>query len=112
MKPKLFYDHLILIEEIEITLITHQVTREECEEILELVDKTMHSEIIQTILKHLPTHHHEVFLTRLHTVPHDRSIMTFLKEHTVVDIEKEILNTADRVKKGIIREIELAKIKK
>jgi hypothetical protein len=109
MKTKLFYDHLILIEEIEITLVTHQITKEECEEMLHLVDKMMHSEILQEILKHLPHHHHQEFLTRFHATPHERSVMTFLKEHTLVDIEKEILQVANTVKKKVIKEIEAAK---
>ena len=106
MKVKLFYDHLILIEEIEITLTTKQITREECEEILHLVDKTMHSEILHKILSHLPHIHHEEFLIRFHATPHDISLMKFLKEHTLVDIEKEILKTANSVKKKVLKEIE------
>lgn len=106
---KLFYDHLIIIEEIEMTLTTHQITKEECEDVLHLIDKTMHSEILNRILKHLPRTHHEEFLTRFHAAPHDTSLMTFLKNHTVVDIEKEILMVANNVKKKMIKEIERAK---
>jgi hypothetical protein len=105
MKAKIFYDHLIIIEEIELTLMTHQITKEECEEILRLVDRTMHSDILQRILKHLPFHHHEEFLTRFHAAPHDSKLMTFLKDHTIVDIEKEILSAANSVKNTVIREI-------
>lgn len=109
MKPKIFYDHLILIEEIEFTLFTHQLTREECEEIVELIDKTMHTEIMQTILKHLPHHHHEEFLTRFHAIPHDKSLITYLNTRTAVNIEKEILKTANNVKKRVLKEIATAK---
>jgi hypothetical protein len=109
MKTKIFYDHLLLIEEIEITLATHQITREECEEILHIVDKAMHSEILHKILHHLPHPYHEKFLVHFHATPHDKSLMTFLKEHTIVDIEKEILSAANAVKKKIIKEIEAAK---
>lgn len=106
---KLFYDHLIIIEEVAQVLTTHQLTQQECEEILDLVDKTMHSEILGTILKHLPRAHHERFLIHFHAVPHDRKILEFLQEHTPVDIEKEILKTANGVKKKILKEIEGAK---
>ncbi len=106
---KVFYDHLIIIEEIEFTLATHQITKEECKEILHLIDRTMHSEILSNILKHLPHAHHEEFLTRFHGAPHDKSLMSFLKDHTMVDIEKEILGVANRVKKTMIKEIERAK---
>lgn len=106
---KIFYDHLIIIEEITEVLATHQLTRDESEEILHLVDKTMHTEILQSILKHLPHHHHEEFLTKFHAMPHDISLMRYLKEHTVVDIEKVILLTANKVKKTVLREIQAAK---
>jgi hypothetical protein len=110
MKAKIFYDHLIIIEEVEMILITHQLTKEECEEILQLIDRTMHNEILQKILSHLPRHHHEEFLTRFHAAPHDNKLMTFLKDHTIVDIEKEIMIVADSVKKKVLKEIEAAKI--
>ena len=106
---KIFYDHLIIIEEITEVLATHQLTRSECEEILELVDKTMHTEILQSILKHLPHHHHEEFLMKFHAVPHDIGLMTYLKDRTVVDIEKIILLTANKVKKNVLKEIQAAK---
>ena len=53
--------------------------------------------------------HHEEFLNRLHTAPHDKSIMTFLKDHTAVDMEKEILRVANSVKKKVMKEIEAAR---
>ena len=65
--------------------------------------------ILHKILKHLPHHHHEEFLNRLHTAPHDKSIMTFLKDHTAVDMEKEILRVANSVKKKVMKEIEAAR---
>jgi hypothetical protein len=106
---KLFYDHLIIIEEVTEVLVTHQLTQRECQEILELVDRAMHSEILNTIFKHLPKPHHEMFLVHLHAAPHDRKILEFIKEKSAVDIEKEILKTANAVKKKVIKEIESAK---
>lgn len=106
---KLFYDHLIIIEEVTEVLVTHQLTQRECEEILELVDKAMHSEILNTIFKHLPKPHHEMFLIHFHAAPHDKKILEFLKDKSAVDIEKEILKTANRVKKNVLKEIKSAK---
>jgi hypothetical protein len=105
---KIFYDHLIIIEEITEILTTHELTRDEYQQILDLIDKTMHMEILQSILKHLPGQHHEEFLTKLHAIPNDIGLMNYLKEHTVVDIEKVILMTANKVKKHVLKEIQAA----
>ncbi len=106
---KLFYDHLIIIEEIVAVLVEHKLSKKEQEEILDLVDQTMHQEILATIMHHLPKDHHERFLIHLHATPGDKKIMEFVKEKSGVDIEKEILKTADRVKRNVLKEIEAAK---
>jgi hypothetical protein len=106
---KLFYDHLIIIEEVTQVLITHQLTQEECQQILDLVDRTMHSEILGTIFKHLPKPHHEQFLIHFHAAPHDKKILNFIIDKSGKDMEKEILKTANKVKAKVLKEIESAK---
>ncbi len=106
---KLFYDHLIIIEEIVAVLDTHNLSPKDKQTFLELIDKTMHHHILDAILTHLPEEHHETFLKKLHGAPHDPNIMSFLKEHSSVDIEKEILKQANTVKKTLLKEIEKVK---
>jgi hypothetical protein len=69
----------------------------------------MHQEILTTILTLLPRKHHEEFLIRFHAAPHDASLLVYLKDRSVVDVEKEILKAANNVKKTLIKEIEAAK---
>lgn len=106
---KVFYDHLIIIEEIIAVFDLRGIRGDEREEFLQLIDQTMHHEILGTILTHLPREHHEEFLIRFHAAPHDASLMTYLNERVSVDIEKEILKAANNVKKTLIKEIEAAK---
>jgi len=106
---KLFYDHLIIIEDITLILDKYNITKEERGKILSLIDKTLHHSILNTILSHLPKNHHEVFLNKFTSYPYDLKLLTFLKDHTEVDIEIEILNTASSVKKTILKEIERSK---
>lgn len=106
---KLFYDHLIIIEEVAAVLAGHNLTDKEREEILDIIDQTMHQEILDTILQHLPTRHHETFLVHFHAAPNDKKILDFLKENSSVDIEKKILKTANSVKKKVLKEIEGAR---
>lgn len=106
---KIFYDHLIIIEEITAVFDLHGIRGSEREEFLAIIDKTLHQEILHSILTHLPLIHHEEFLIRFHGAPHDPSLMAFLRERTSVDIEKEILKSANAVKKKVLRDIESAK---
>ena len=106
---KLFYDHLIIIEEIVEVLSRHKLSQKEQEEMLDLVDQTLHQEILATIMQHLPKDGHEAFLIHFHATPHDRKILDFLKEKSSIDIEKEILKTVDKVKKNVLKKIESAK---
>ncbi len=106
---KVFYDHLIVIEEITAVFDLHGIPPTEQRELIQLIDKTMHHEILHIILKYLPEHHHEKFLTRFHAAPHDTSLMTYLQDRVPIDIEKEILKAANSVKKKVIKEIEAAR---
>ena len=106
---QLFYDHLIVIEEVIAVLNEHNLTKEERAELLRLIDQTLHHEILDTIFTHLPKEHHETFLTRFHIAPHDAKLLEFLQEATSVDIEGEIFKTANRVKRHALSTIAKAK---
>lgn len=99
---KVFYDRLIVIEEITAVLDSRGLTVEERQEVLSLTDQTLHHHVLDVILTHLPKEHHESFLSRFHQAPHDETLLTFLKEKVTVDIEKEITDEAQKVKKEII----------
>ncbi len=103
---KIFYDHLIVIEEITTVLDGKSITAEARQEVLSYADQTLHHHVLDVILTHLPKEHHETFLTRFHQAPHDESLLTFLKEKITVDIEKEILSEVQKVKKEIVALIE------
>lgn len=102
---QLFYDHLIVIEEVIAVLDEHRLTKEERTELLDLIDQTLHHEILDTIFTHLPKEKHELFLTRFHQAPHDPKLLEFLQEETNIDIEKEILKTANKVKRQALSAI-------
>jgi hypothetical protein len=106
---KLFYDHLIVIEEVVFVLHEHKVAKEEQREILRQIDEILHYEIVDVILTHLPQEHHASFLTLLSHAPHDKKTMHFIKEHALVDIEREIIKKANSVKSRVIASIQKGK---
>ena len=106
---QLFYDHLIVIEEVIAVLDEHKLTKEERTELLEFIDQTLHHEILDLIFTHLPKEKHATFLTQFHMAPHDVKLLEFLQDATSVDIEKEILKTANKVKRRALSSIKKAK---
>ncbi len=108
---KIFYDHLIIIEEITAVLDEHKLSPKERTELLQLMDQTLHHRILDVILTLLPKEHHETFLTRFHKAPHDAGLIPFLKDTTGVDIEREILREANIVKKELVGTIRITRTK-
>ncbi len=108
---KIFYDHLVMMEEIIVVIDQHDLSPKERQELISLVDQTLHHHILDVILTHLPVPHHEAFLALFHKAPHDPQLLTFLKEKTAVDIEREIQKKAKTVKKSLISAITKSKNK-
>lgn len=99
---KLFYDHLVEID--ELTALVDQ-------ELVDLIDNTMHHHILDEILTHLPVEHHKDFLERLAHAPGDRGLLIFIQELTVIDIEKAIKKRAGAVKKELLKDIKSSRKK-
>lgn len=102
---KVFYDHLVMIEDIEVEISKHQIETTAQAEIMAIVDETLHHLVLTVILDHLPREHHEHFLSRFAKAPHDETLLSFLKEHAVTDIEKLIRDCARKIKREILQEI-------
>lgn len=103
---KLFYDHLIIIEEIIFVLDKHRLSNEERSKFLRLIDETINHHVLDEILTHLPKADHQEFIEKFSSYPHDIGLMNYLKGKTAVDIEKKIMHRASKVKKDLIKEIE------
>jgi predicted metal-dependent peptidase len=102
---KLFYDHLIVIEEITAVLDEHKLTAADRVKILTLMDATLQHEILDVIFTYLPRDKHDEFLTKFHKVPHDLTLMQYLKDNSPVNIELAILDRANKTKKKLLREV-------
>lgn len=105
---KIFYDHLTLVEEVVVELDKYQLSDDEKEELVRIVDENMHTEVLHTILTLLPKEKHEKFLRDFHSSPGEIRHLEFLKNE-IEDVEKEIENVAKRVKREILAEIKRAK---
>jgi len=102
---KLFYDHLIVIEEIATVLDEHRLKPDERAKILELMDTTLQNEILDVIFTYLPREKHEEFLEKFHAAPHDARLMQYLKDNSAVNIELAILDRANKTKRRLLAQI-------
>lgn len=108
---KIFYDHLINIEEVIIELNQNEISVEERSEFISMIDETLHHHVLDTILSNLPFEHHEDFLTKFHKAPHDPDLLIYLSQVSGVDMEEKIKSKANAIKKEILSEIKKSKKK-
>lgn len=106
---KLFYDHLVLKEEVIVELDKHKLSIEEREELVLLIDENLHHHVLDTILTHLPAEKHQDFLKKFHSAPHDKKLLEYLKIETQVDIEEKIRSRSKKVKGELLSEINRAR---
>jgi len=102
---KIFYDHLVQIEEVLIELDNYDLDNKEKEEFISLIDQTLNEQLLNTILSNLPSELHETFLSQFHQAPFRPELMDFLKKESKVDIEKTIKDEATKIKKEILADI-------
>ncbi len=102
---KIFYDHLVIREEIDFELNRFQIDPEEQEELISLIDQTLHHHILNVILNHLPKEKHTEFISRLHAKPDDDTLIDYLKTHAHPEIEAEIKKQAAKIKKEILADL-------
>ena len=102
---KVFYDHLIVREEIDLELEKYELSTVEKEELIQLIDETLHHEILNLVLANLPVEKHEEFLQQFHNDPENEHHLIYIKRITGKDLSKLIKQEAQKVKKEILSQI-------
>jgi len=87
---KIFYDHLIVLEEVDRYIKDSAETSEEKAELWQIVDEIVHHRVLGCILKQLPPDYHNEFLERFHQAPYDESLLTYLNEKIKKNIQELI----------------------
>lgn len=106
---KLFFDHLILVDEIATQLDEFNLDPEDHAELLGLIDQTLHHHTLNVIFNLLPPEKHTEFVNMYKAGPADKKLLDYLKKEIKADIEAEITKQAERVKKEILVEVSKAK---
>ncbi len=101
---RIFYDHLIILEKVEIELSSREFNSKEKEEIHNLIEETIHFRVMTRILEHLPRLYHEKFLDIFHKSPHSEDNLTFLKKN-VENIEEIIKEEVSLLENALLKDI-------
>ena len=102
---KVFYDHLIELDDLRSEIDVYTSSLEEKEELWQLVDEIIHHRILHLILDNLDHKDHTEFIEFYHKCPHDEVIVVFIKERIGDKYEEIIKNEAKKISDEIMKEI-------
>lgn len=109
---KVFYDHIILIEDVFMEIEELDISEAEKTQAKKLVDDIMHQKVLLSIFDLLPKEHHEEFLKRFSAAPYDLELLKFLEIKTNRDIYAELILIGEKLKQEMRREIKKTHRKK
>ena len=100
----IFYDHIVKIHHIysEIELLI--IDNDQKNELIEIIEETIHHHILHRILDHLHQDHHHKFLEDFHKSPSDLVHLEFLISHNS-KIEDHIKEAAEEIKYELLKAI-------
>lgn len=87
---KVFYDHLIPWQRVDAYIRNLSLSPEERLEIVEIIEETIHTEVLIIIFENLPSEKRESWLVKFHAAPHDTTHLHFLCNHAHPQIEMKI----------------------
>lgn len=102
---KVFYDHLILIEEVGSEIDLLPLDKRETHQAKKLIDDMMHHRVLGFILDCLPRQHHEEFLDRFSETPFDLTLLDYLEMKIKRDIKSELVLLGNKLKRELLAEI-------
>ncbi len=101
----IFYDHLIVLDDLEKEIKNVAETPEEKEELWKIVDETIHHRVLGCILDQLPKESHTEFLEKFHKAPYDENLMGYLKAKVGENIEEVIKQEIGSLAYELLNEI-------
>lgn len=103
-----FYDHLLGLDELHQELLALDLPPSQHYHLLNLIDSTMHHEVLAVCLDCLPMEQHEAFLIRYNQEPNDETLLSHLKSLDP-EIEGKISAKTSHVKDKLKKDIHQAR---
>jgi hypothetical protein len=105
---QLFYDDLIVLDEVDAVIKKTASSKEEREELWGLVDEILNHKVLETILDELPKESHGEFLELFHKCPHDEVVIFgYLKKKTGQNMEEKLRGKLRDIGTDILRDLNL-----
>ncbi len=102
---KLFYDHLILLDDIYTEIEVLAIETGHKKKLKKTIDDLVNHRVLTRILDLLPDKHHEEFLELFHATPYDTKHLHYLQNKTEKDIIQELVKLGKEIKEEIRKEI-------
>ncbi len=102
---KLFFDHILELDELESSLRDIVETEGERHELWHIIDDIIHHEVLGCIFDHLPYDYHDEFLEKFHESPYDEGLLVFVDEKIDGDITSLINERINSIAQEILQEI-------
>lgn len=103
-----FYDDLVGLDDIHSELADFDLSFKEHYDLLNLVDSTLHNEVLNVILIILPVEHHESFLKEINDKPNDENHLIYLRQFDS-EIDGKIREASHKAKTKIKEDIKKVK---
>jgi hypothetical protein len=101
----MYFDHILVLDELEEHIHAVAETPEEKEELWQLVDELVQNEIMGCVLDNLPKEHHDEFLEKFHEAPHSHELIIYINERIDGDIEVILKDKVQTLNTEIVEEI-------
>lgn len=98
----LFYDHLIVIKNLDKKIKKVSASNDEIQELWSYVEELIHHRVLECCLGNLPEESHTEFLEKLHKSPHDTGLLEYLNKKIGKDVEKLIKAEIKKLSKELL----------
>lgn len=101
----LFFDHLIVVKNLDKRIKKVASSNEEMQEIWKLIDELLHTKIFECCLGNLPEEHHKEFLEKFHKAPYDKELLDYLTKKIGKDVSTIIKSEIKILKKELLKDL-------
>jgi len=98
----IFYDHLVVIKDLDKKIKKHTSSNEEMQELWFYVEELIHHRVLECCLGNLPEEHHKEFLNKFHKAPYDTGLLEYLNQKIGKDVEKLIKIEIKKLSKELV----------
>ena len=99
----IFFDRLLVLDEVDEKIKEIAKTSEEKEELWSLVDEIIHHRLMGCVLDKLPKKNHKEFLEKFGEAPYDQGLFKFLTEKIGQDTEEFLKKEINLLKQEILQ---------